>query len=66
MFIKNKWFPRNSNSCITFNRVCPYINICDSRNLNTIKTMLDSIKPAKPDIKEFNPEITIDVEISDV
>lgn len=62
-YIQTQWFPRRSTSCIGFGKVCKFFDLCESRDLNTIKLMLSS-KETKIEEKPFNPWITLDLEIA--
>lgn len=61
-YIETQWFPRRGSSCISFNRVCSYFELCHSRNLKTISLMLSSRD--KPEEKPFDPWISLDLQIT--
>ena len=61
-YIQTQWFPRRGASCIGFGKVCKFYELCESRNLATIKLMLSS-KEVKKTERPFEPWITLDLEI---
>lgn len=60
-YIQTQWFPRRVSGCVGYGRPCGFYNICDSRKLKTINLMLKSME--QPDPREFEPWITLDLEI---
>lgn len=60
-FIDTQWWPRNSNSCLAFNRTCNFFELCQSRKMHTIKNMLSSLN--QPEAHPLKPEIILDLEI---
>lgn len=61
-YIQTQWFPRRSKGCMAFNRKCKYFEICDSRKLNTIMMMLQSLEQPEP--RKFEALIELDLEIN--
>lgn len=61
-YIQSKWFPRNSKGCMAFSRKCRYYNLCESRKISTISTMLQSQETSSK--REFNPSIRIEMELN--
>lgn len=61
-YIQTKWFPRRGASCIGFGKVCKFYDLCESRDIDTLKLMLAS-KDVKQTQREFVPWITLDLEI---
>jgi len=64
IYYQTQWFPRRSNGCFAYNRQCKFYNLCGARNIHTIKTMLLGMQ--KPEIRPFNPWITLDLELRGV
>ena len=62
-YIQTEWFPRRSTACLGFGKVCSFFDLCESRNLSTVKLMLAS-KEVKQTARPFDPWITLDLEIA--
>lgn len=60
-----QWFPRRSAACIAYNRVCPFLNFCSSRNTKTIHDMLLLLEDSHQE-KEVNPLLTLDLDIAGI
>lgn len=60
--IQTQWFPRRSSSCLNFGRTCQFYDLCESRNLKTIKLMLSSKQVKQTELK-FKPALTLDLKI---
>lgn len=57
------WWRRNPDSCVAFNKVCPFFDICDIRDPIKIQEyLLGDQKPGAP--REFNPWWEIDLELA--
>ncbi len=57
-----QWFPRRAGSCYSFNRTCKFFNLCGTKKMDTLKTMLAGME--KPEVREFTPWITLDLELT--
>ena len=41
------WFPRNPNSCVSFNSKCPFFDLCAERDADTIRRIAGNEEPAE-------------------
>lgn len=62
VYYQSQWFPRRSNSCYAFNRRCKFFELCGTKRMETLKTMLAGME--KPEVREFTPWITLDLELA--
>lgn len=63
-YYDQKWFPRRSSACTSWNRVCGHFEYCDSRDSNYLAKVMAMGKPEKEAVrKRWQPMITIDLEL---
>lgn len=49
MFYNAGWFRRNSNACLNFNRKCSFIDLCHSRDAETIQNIILAGSEGEPE-----------------
>jgi len=62
VYYNSKWFPRRSASCFGFNRRCKFFSLCGTKKMETMKMILAGMEKPKP--MEFEPWITLDLELA--
>ena len=57
------WWPRNSNACISYRKVCPFFTMCDERDIEKIQQRIAyNFEVIEED--EFNAWIEMDLELA--
>jgi len=62
-FYELQWFPRNSNTCVNFNRVCPFFDNCEVRDPAKLQRLILMEQEPNED-REIIPWITVDLELT--
>ena len=64
-YIKLGYFPRSEYGCLHYNKVCPFFDVCENTNPETIqKIFLMNQQPAEEN--DWNPWVVLDVELPGV
>lgn len=62
--LASSYFPRTENGCTFFNRPCRYMDVCESRDPDTVQSIL--LMGGEPDVeKPFDAWINVQLEVPD-